>query len=98
MNHERKLLQATRVNILSESKKQDALHYEKRLLKACYTTILAALTVVVLLVLPGRAGAATLAADQGIRACVHAYHSVTTPAAGTFLDRNYSSLHNPITL
>lgn len=88
MNHERKLLQAARVNILSESRKQTALHYEKRLLKACYTTIIAALTVVALLVLPGRAGAATVTADHEFPICVNACHGMTTPASGAFHDRS----------
>lgn len=39
--------------------------YERRLLKASYTTIAAALTVVALLILPGRAGAANLTFDYG---------------------------------
>ena len=41
--------------------------YERRLLKASYTTIAATLTVVALLILPGRAGAANLSFDYGLQ-------------------------------
>ena len=80
------------------------MNYERRLLKAGYTTIIASLVVVALLMLPGRAGAAApgltvdYTAAPFIPAPIVPLGYVDAPAPGAFLDHILFSVATPFTV
>ena len=75
--------------------------YERRLLKASYTTIIASLAVVALLMLPGRAGAANLSFDYGLQAVPTTLYwgplALNHLASESFTDHIYFQTSTPFT-